>query len=350
MYKTIRHGENSLQYTILPQHDDYSKGGSGGGGGGGLQSSAMAGSGSSSASLMPDALLGHGGPSIGGVKIVRNKRRSWMAYVGLFFVCSIITGAVLVPLLVSVEVLAGPKDWFYRHTGHGSGTVAGNRKATRVMATSAASSAPVSFRHEIWDRTNRTEATTKLIPVGDDALDKENAMEKSPPIVENQHQQQSRFLSILTSTAPPTDASLSAEVVEPSIYIEDPLQILPTDEYQPSKIVPAVTQTYLDYPSDTTIRTTSPKTKLPGSTIMNPGRMLRKPKVSSRPNNSNPAAITQASNVAVVTESSAVAGLVIAGGSVASSPTRNWIDSIVDSSTYIKWTVSQVFNYICLFF
>lgn len=22
MYKTIRHGDNSLQYTILPQHDD----------------------------------------------------------------------------------------------------------------------------------------------------------------------------------------------------------------------------------------------------------------------------------------------------------------------------------------
>lgn len=77
MYKTIRHGENSLQYTILPQHDDYK-------GIDGKSRSHRSG----------------------------RKKRNLMAFIGLFFVCSIITGAILVPLMVSVEFMASPTAWF----------------------------------------------------------------------------------------------------------------------------------------------------------------------------------------------------------------------------------------------
>lgn len=286
---------------------------------------------------MPDSLGHHGASSVGGVKIVRNKRRSWMAYVGLFFVCSIITGAILVPLLVSVEVLSGPKDWFYRHTGHGGTIVSNNRKLTssRLMSSSAASSS-AAFRHDVYDRVNRTESTTtpQMTPVGEDALEKENAIERNPPLVENQ----SRLLAMLTSSTPSADAALSAEAVEPSIYIEDPIQILPTDEYSISKIVP-VTPTYLDFPATTT-STTSTKTKPTGPIMVNPGRKLRKPKVS-RPNSAIPAP-TLYPATSVVTDPSSAAGILIVGASMAS-PTRTWIDShwpIVDSSTYFKWTVS----------
>lgn len=79
MYKTIRHGENSLQYTILPQHDDYK-------GVDGKQRPAKMG----------------------------RKKKSLMAFIGLFFVCSIIAGAILVPLMISVEVMSSPSAWFYK--------------------------------------------------------------------------------------------------------------------------------------------------------------------------------------------------------------------------------------------
>lgn len=88
MYKTIRHGENSLQYTILPQHDDYK-------GVDGKQRPAKTG----------------------------RKKKSLVACIGLFFVCSIIAGAILVPLMVSVEFMSSPSAWFYKpHKSNTSGT------------------------------------------------------------------------------------------------------------------------------------------------------------------------------------------------------------------------------------
>ncbi|KAM7349749.1 uncharacterized protein ACRADG_008582 isoform 1-T2 [Cochliomyia hominivorax] len=91
MYKTIRHGENSLQYTILPQNDDFRlegkiKAGGGGGNAGSLKKS----------------------------KAKKPKRRSFFAYLGLLFVCTVIIGAVLVPFLVSAECLPNPTEWFLK--------------------------------------------------------------------------------------------------------------------------------------------------------------------------------------------------------------------------------------------
>ncbi|XP_037811641.1 uncharacterized protein LOC119603615 [Lucilia sericata] len=88
MYKTIRHGENSLQYTILPQNDDFR-----------LEGKIKAGS---------------GGGGVKKSKAKKPKRRSFFAYLGLLFVCTVIIGAVLVPFLVSAECLPNPTEWFLK--------------------------------------------------------------------------------------------------------------------------------------------------------------------------------------------------------------------------------------------
>ncbi|XP_017114411.1 location of vulva defective 1 isoform X1 [Drosophila elegans] len=102
MYKTIRHGENSLQYTILPQNDDFRIEGklSGTGRSSGVGASSSGSSASSSGSS---------------VKVKgQRRRRSFFAYLGLIFVCTVIIGAVLIPFLVSAECLPNPTEWFLK--------------------------------------------------------------------------------------------------------------------------------------------------------------------------------------------------------------------------------------------
>ncbi|XP_017054943.1 uncharacterized protein LOC108097262 isoform X2 [Drosophila ficusphila] len=103
MYKTIRHGENSLQYTILPQNDDFRIEGKLSGSG----RSASGGGGASSS--------GSSSSSSGSVKVKgQRRRRSFFAYLGLIFVCTVIIGAVLIPFLVSAECLPNPTEWFLK--------------------------------------------------------------------------------------------------------------------------------------------------------------------------------------------------------------------------------------------
>ncbi|XP_017006621.2 phosphatidylinositol 3-kinase 1 [Drosophila takahashii] len=116
MYKTIRHGENSLQYTILPQNDDFGK---------------LSGSGRSAAA---SSSAGSSANSSGSVKIKgQRRRRSFFAYLGLIFVCTVIIGAVLIPFLVSAECLPNPTEWFLKtkaaliHSPQRSGEAATNR-------------------------------------------------------------------------------------------------------------------------------------------------------------------------------------------------------------------------------
>jgi len=98
MYKTIRHGENSLQYTILPQNDDFRIEGK------------LSGSGRSGSA-------GGGASSTASVKAKgQRRRRSFFAYLGLIFVCTVIIGAVLIPFLVSAECLPNPAEWFLKTT------------------------------------------------------------------------------------------------------------------------------------------------------------------------------------------------------------------------------------------
>lgn len=79
MYKTIRQGENSLQYTILPQQDE-----------------------------------GRAGPSVVHRRNGGSRKKSILAYIGLFFICTIITFAILIPLMVTSDLMPTP-SWFYRH-------------------------------------------------------------------------------------------------------------------------------------------------------------------------------------------------------------------------------------------
>uniref|UniRef100_A0A0K8UU27 Uncharacterized protein n=1 Tax=Bactrocera latifrons TaxID=174628 RepID=A0A0K8UU27_BACLA len=91
MYKTVRHGENSLQYTILPQNDDFRIEGK-----------------LSSAGSNCSSNTGRKG------KARRPRRRSFFAYLGLIFICTVIVGAVLIPFLVSAECLPNPTEWFLK--------------------------------------------------------------------------------------------------------------------------------------------------------------------------------------------------------------------------------------------
>lgn len=115
MYKTIRHGENSLQYTILPQNDDFRIEGKLSNANrlaGSTSSSASASasvSSSSSASCSSNAHIAHKRSSG-----VPRKRRTFFAYLGLIFVCTVIIGAVLIPFLVSAECLPSPTEWFLK--------------------------------------------------------------------------------------------------------------------------------------------------------------------------------------------------------------------------------------------
>ncbi|KAH8250426.1 hypothetical protein KR038_000220 [Drosophila bunnanda] len=99
MYKTIRHGENSLQYTILPQNDDFRIEGKLSGNGRSAGGASSSGSASSSS-----------GTKVKG----QRRRRSFFAYLGLIFVCTVIIGAVLIPFLVSAECLPNPTEWFLK--------------------------------------------------------------------------------------------------------------------------------------------------------------------------------------------------------------------------------------------
>lgn len=114
MYKTIRQGENSLQYTILPQHDDFK---------------------SVDGKLRPARISGGGG---GGGR----KKKNVMAFIGLFFVCSIITGAVLVPLIMSVEFMASPSAWFYKSTNVSTVATTTTSKANKSSTSSDSNTVP----------------------------------------------------------------------------------------------------------------------------------------------------------------------------------------------------------------
>lgn len=88
MYKTIRQGENSLQYTILPQQDE----------------------GRTGPAVVHRKNGGGGAPRAGG-----SRKKSILAYIGLFFVCAIITFAILIPLMVTSDLMPTPTAWFYRN-------------------------------------------------------------------------------------------------------------------------------------------------------------------------------------------------------------------------------------------
>lgn len=104
MYKTIRHGENSLQYTILPQNDDFRT------------------------NPIDSEIVTH-------ERRIRSKfqrtKSSILAYIGLFFVCSVVTGAIVVPLLVSRDIMPSPLKLFNKDDELGKNLKSGKSVASK---------------------------------------------------------------------------------------------------------------------------------------------------------------------------------------------------------------------------
>lgn len=334
MYKTIRHGENSLQYTILPQHDDYSKGGGGGAASDGLVSGKV-----------------HNSMSSTGVKVVRNKKRSLMAYIGLFFVCSIITGAILVPLMVSVEVMSSPKDWFYKHT-------LGSRKGSE--ASLGKIMAALNKTYEVLPTArlnNKIDFSPTLPPIaqldhvvvgddedvddddGGDSLDvPTTTIKASNPQLQPDHvvrtieDQVSNQLSDKHKEAVQRiTAGISLERTVPIVSADMPSAIVTESKY------PTVT---LSIPSTASTITTI--NALTEDTVATIARKFSKPIVSREPEKANVATTLPLSIVAVAAtlRPSDTANYAQTGNHI--KPGKTWIKShwpIVDPSTYFQWTV-----------
>lgn len=329
MYKTIRHGENSLQYTILPQHDDYSKGVGGGASSDGLVSGKV-----------------HNSMSSTGVKVVRNKKRSLMAYIGLFFVCSIITGAILVPLMVSVEVMSSPKDWFYKHT-------LGTRKGSDASIGKIMAALNKTFELLPANRLNNKIDFSPTLPpiaqldhvvVGDDeetddddsgdASDvRTTTIKASKPKLQQDYvirtiedqvsnqilgkqrapaQQPIAGISMEEETAPITSSANVIESKYPTVALSAPST--------------ATTITTIDALTDNTVATI--------------GRKFSKPIVSREPEKNN---VVTSFPLTIVAVAATLRPSDMAGNHI--KPEKTWIKShwpIVDPSTYFQWTVRNL--------
>jgi hypothetical protein len=95
MYKTVRHGENSLQYTILPQQDD-------------------------AAAVTAANISFYGRSSAGVRRRARRGRKATILIMALILACGVVGAAVVVPLLVSPDLVAIPTA-FQRFSSHNNG-------------------------------------------------------------------------------------------------------------------------------------------------------------------------------------------------------------------------------------
>ncbi|EDW58109.2 uncharacterized protein Dvir_GJ15209 [Drosophila virilis] len=134
MYKTIRHGENSLQYTILPQNDDFRIEGKLTNASCSLAANATA---SVSNTSVTSSTAGPGGKRSASTS--PRRRRTFFAYLGLIFVCTVIIGAVLIPFLVSAECLPSPAEWFLKTKA--AFTHSGERQLPHIADGKAATAA-----------------------------------------------------------------------------------------------------------------------------------------------------------------------------------------------------------------
>lgn len=100
MYKTIRHGENSLQYTILPQHDESAA----------AAASAAAGLAAAGApkGIWPPTFIPPQSGDLEPGMVIRagSRKRSCLAYFGLVIVVSIMLGAIVVPVVLTTNFVS----------------------------------------------------------------------------------------------------------------------------------------------------------------------------------------------------------------------------------------------------
>lgn len=273
MYKTIRHGENSLQYTILPQHDDYK-------GVDGKQRPAKTG----------------------------RKKKSLVACIGLFFVCSIIVGAILVPLMVSVEFMSSPSAWFYK--SHKSNTSATNIKPMKVtknekFKVEIDSNEILSFNQQNKQKVYPTKHSTTVtyLPKSTE-LDLTTISQVG--VKDLLHMIQT---TPSTTTIAATTTSATTRTTEPQLL-------------QKTSSAPAIDLTTTSTPIPTTLQPPSPSPII----IENPTKPFAKPIISIQPEFNTKPPLNTEDNV-----------------EKHKSP-RNWIKShwpIVDPSTYFSWTAYE---------
>lgn len=332
MYKTIRHGENSLQYTILPQHDDYSKGGGGGASADGLVSGKI-----------------HNSMSSTGVKVVRNKKR----YIGLFFVCSIITGAILVPLMVSVEVMSSPKDWFYKHT-------LGTRKGSDASLGKIIAALNKTYELLPADRLNNKIDFSPTLPpiaqldhvvVGDDEdTDDDDGGDSlvAPTITiiasKPQLQQDNAVSTIEDQVSSQMLDKHKVPGQRPTVGISmDRTVPIVSADITPSDIITESKYPTLSVPSTATTITTIDA--LTEDTVATNTRKFSKPIVSREPEKS---IVVTTLPLSIVAVAATLSPSDTAGSHI--KPGKTWIKShwpIVDPSTYFQWTVTNLQYQIC---
>ncbi|KAG4079234.1 hypothetical protein HA402_006957 [Bradysia odoriphaga] len=286
MYKTIRHGENSLQYTILPQHDDYK-------GADGKQRPAKTG----------------------------RKKKSLVACIGMFFVCSIIVGAILVPLMISVEFMSSPSAWFYK--AHNKTSTSGSNvkplklNKTEKFKVEIDSNEILSFNQQNKQQVYSTKHSTTVT-----YLPKSTRLDSST-IVQNGANGLPQSIkttpSTTTTTAKSTVASTSTvAAVTPTTSTTTEQPLLPTT----STVQPAIVLTTTSTSTPTALKSPLPSASLI-ETLTKP---FAKPIISIQPEFNDKTPTNTVDNVEK------------------HKTPRNWIKShwpVVDPSTYFSWSAYE---------
>lgn len=178
MYKTVRHGENSLQYTILPQQDD-----------------------ATAITAANNNICGR--ISAGVRRRARRGRTATILIMTLILACGVVGAAVIVPLLVSTDLVVLPsalqrfssnKNGHHHggHHGHHSVSLQTNLTANARQNTSTLASVGSVLTSE----GTTTSSTYKLEPTSTNV---------SPPISPEE---------VITSTKAPVPVTLSLTTEE----------------------------------------------------------------------------------------------------------------------------------------
>jgi hypothetical protein len=146
MYKTVRHGENSLQYTILPQQDD-------------------------AATITASNNNICGRISAGVRRRARRGRTATILIMTLILACGVVGAAVVVPLLVSTDLVVLPsalqrfsnnKNVHHNGGHHGHHSVSALTNLTEIAHQNT--SALASVGSELTSEATTTSSTHKLEP------------------------------------------------------------------------------------------------------------------------------------------------------------------------------------------
>ncbi|XP_030378406.1 uncharacterized protein LOC115627021 [Scaptodrosophila lebanonensis] len=315
MYKTIRHGENSLQYTILPQNDDFRIEGK-----------------LTNASRGARAGVG----ASGGIAHKRNgaprRRRTFFAYLGLIFVCTVIIGAVLIPFLVSVECLPSPSEWFLKtkaaltRNGGAAHTVGSAAALTAATAPPAGIEASIGKTVQIVNRNGVEQFVLKL-----------NKTATAPLAVAT--------TSATTTTSTTTTAAPIMTTTKTAIYLQDQQQmrkmqptILPLPIYLASTALPPTKPPQPVAPAAPPLNSLN---RLPPTSTITT-RIIQVPLLKSAAKKPiMPPVLAKTQSTQMQPNSASVPAQPPETVVAAQNKSNDWINThwpYIDPSTYIQWT------------